>query len=58
MNECKLCNGNFDFHRVQIEEMFGEITISFIHSVNKINPDNQFKFCPMCGRELAKEKEL
>ncbi len=58
MNECKLCNGNFDFHRVQIEEVLGEITISFIHSVNKINPDNQFKFCPMCGRELAKEDSL
>ena len=52
MNSCKLCNGNFDFRKVQINEILGEVGISFTHSLNEITEESMFKFCPLCGREL------
>ena len=54
MSDCKLCNGNFDFRKVQINEILGDVEITFTPRLNKIT-GNTFKFCPLCGRELTDE---
>lgn len=53
MSDCKLCNGNFDFRKVQINEILGEIGITFTPNLNKISEESMFKFCPLCGRKLT-----
>lgn len=57
MSDCKLCNGNFDFRKVQINEILGEIGITFTPRLNEITEESMFKFCPLCGRELT-DKEF
>lgn len=52
---CKLCNGTFDFRKVQISEVFGELTITFTPYLNNTNAGTRFKYCPMCGRKLTKK---
>lgn len=53
MSDCKLCNGNFDFRKVQINEILGETGISFTPRLNELTEEYMFKFCPLCGRELT-----
>ena len=53
MSDCKLCNGNFDFRKVQINEILGETGISFTPRLNEITEEYMFKFCPLCGRKLT-----
>lgn len=53
MSNCKLCNGNFDFRKVQINEILGEVGITFTPRLNEIAEESMFKFCPLCGRELT-----
>ena len=55
MSDCKLCNGNFDFRKVQINEILGEVGITFSPCLNKISEKSIFKFCPLCGRELTEK---
>lgn len=52
---CKLCGGSFDFRKVQISEIFGEMQISFSSNSNNTNLDELFLYCPLCGEKLTKE---
>lgn len=52
MNTCKLCDGNFDFRKMQISEVLGEVGIQFSSNLNLISDENKFKYCPLCGRKL------
>lgn len=53
MNTCKLCNGNFDFRKMQLAEFLGGIEICFGGNLNDSNNKNRFKYCPECGRKLT-----
>lgn len=53
MNTCKLCNGNFDFRKMQIAEFLGRTEICFDGNLNNSNSKNRFKYCPECGRKLT-----
>lgn len=54
-NSCKLCNGNYDFRMVQIDECLNMTGIALSGSKRQVNDDNRFRFCPECGRKLTKE---
>ena len=54
-NNCKLCDGKYDFRMVQIDEYLDMTGIAFSGSKRQVNNDNRFRFCPKCGRELTKE---
>ena len=53
MNNCKLCGGNFDFRKVQINELLGDVGITFTPNLNKISKEAMFKYCPLCGGKLT-----
>ena len=55
MSDCKLCNGNFDFRKVQINEILGEVEITFTPRLKTLPIENEFKYCPSCGRELTEK---
>lgn len=55
MSNCKLCNGSFDFRKVQINVLLGEVGITFTPRLNEITKEAMFKFCPLCGRELTEK---
>ena len=44
MNTCKLCNGNFDFRKVQISEILGKTGITFTPNLNRISEKEKFKY--------------
>ena len=52
MNTCKLCDGNFDFRRMQITEILGEVRIQLSPNLNLILDKDKFKYCPLCGKKL------
>ena len=54
-NICKLCNGSYDFRRVQISEILGEKGITLTSKLNTLSNDMKFKYCPLCGKELTAE---
>lgn len=54
-NKCKLCGGNYDFRKVQINECMNVVGITLSGSLRQVNTSNCFKFCPKCGKELTKE---
>lgn len=59
LGKCKLCSV-YDFRQVAIEDING-YRISLTGSLNQVNNDNCFKYCPLCGRKLTvddfKDKE-
>lgn len=54
-NNCKLCGTKYDFRMVLIAKCLGIMGIFFSGTVNQVNRENAFKFCPECGRRLTKE---
>lgn len=52
MSICKLCDGNFDFRKMQITKVLGEVGIQFTPNLNCLLDENKFKYCPLCGRKL------
>lgn len=52
MRVCKLYDGNFDFRKMQITEVLGEVGIQFTPNLNLLPNENRFKYCPLCGRKL------
>lgn len=53
--DCPLCNGTYDFRRIQISETLGEKGISLTPRLNTLSDDMKFKFCPLCGSKLTAE---
>lgn len=55
---CKICdNYNFDNVGVEFNEVLKRPTVYFPSQIGNVPADEQFKFCPVCGRALGSKVE-
>lgn len=52
---CRLCEDDYDFRKLVINQCVGEWTIGFRGSLRSCNAEDRVSFCPECGRELTDE---
>lgn len=52
---CRLCEDNFDFRKLVINQCVGEWTLGFRGTLRSCNAEDRISFCPECGRELTHE---
>lgn len=53
---CEFCE-NFDFSEVGITDILGTEKVCLANGSYKFPPDQQFIFCPRCGRQLRSIKQ-
>ena len=55
-NKCILCDNGYDFRNIQVNEILGTVSIALASSLNSVSKNNDFNYCPVCGKKLTKNK--
>lgn len=53
--KCKLCDEKYNFDSIFIKERSNNFTIAIVGGNEKVNENDRFKYCPVCGEKLTKE---